>query len=419
MAVEFVADFELLMPAGDARAGQGGGQDKAVFSTSLQAAKDLIEVFSAQGKDPTTWWEFKGAADRERHAEESAAGGARVRKLGVSRKYDAASRGLFIKVTDRAILPKPPRRLNLVHPYLVFQCFVPEHSSGFRCTLVITDDKGEEKALSFSSMLHNALVNSPIRKCLPLQLQSDVWVNLVIDMQDLVPVFFQGAKFASLDRIELEAACRLRRIFTTAFKPNETHFIPAQTPGAPVLLSRTRNEAGAWSASKQSALSSPPAQAPCDADPAHTLPSSLLLPSTCAASTVVVDAHQASPPASENGTSAPPSTREPSSVKHRGAPRPRVRDAWMDYSVPRDDDSLLGPRDFTGRGTLDEEEADAILARERLAMQVCVRPRVSRLTRTNTHTRIRTPEYTHTHTHTHTVRFRQRVRLFADARGAV
>ena len=116
----------------------------------------------------------------------------------------------------------------------------------------MTDTNGSEKCIFFSSMLKSALLNNPLRKCLPLPLQTDVWMNLVIDMGDLMPFFFDGAQFASLDRIELEAACRLRRIFTTSFKPSEDHFIvpglpprafsppsisPSATPHAPLSIS--------------------------------------------------------------------------------------------------------------------------------------------------------------------------------------
>ena len=46
--------------------------------------------------------------------------------------------------------------------------------------------------------------------------------------------FFDDAEFARLDRIELEAACRLRRIFTTSWKPSEEHFaIPGTQLAAP------------------------------------------------------------------------------------------------------------------------------------------------------------------------------------------
>jgi len=51
--------------------------------------------------------------------------------------------------------------------------------------------------------------------------KTDVWMNLVIDMGELMPFFFDGAKFATLQRIDLEAACRLRRccVFMN-FPPN-------------------------------------------------------------------------------------------------------------------------------------------------------------------------------------------------------
>ena len=227
--------------------GLGGGHEthlvKTVFSAGLQRTKSYVEVFSAQGKDPTSWSQFKGQADQasQKETKEDDCG---LRKFGIRRKYDAATKGLFITVTSHATLPKPPLRLNLVHSYLIFQCFVPAKSNGFRCCLTITDEKGEEKALAFSSMLKNALINNPIRKCLPLPLQTDVWMNLVIDLADLVPFFFDGAQFVTLDRIELEAACRLRRIFTTSFKPSEEHFVPGDTVAT--LTSRTRNEGGMW-----------------------------------------------------------------------------------------------------------------------------------------------------------------------------
>jgi len=44
-------------------------------------------------------------------------------------------------------------------------------------------------------------------------------MNLVIDMGELMPFFFDGAKFATLQRIDLEAACRLRRFCVYIYFP--------------------------------------------------------------------------------------------------------------------------------------------------------------------------------------------------------
>ena len=43
---------------------------------------------------------------------------------GINRKYDSVSRGVYVTLTSPATLPKPPLRLNLIHPYIVFQCLV-------------------------------------------------------------------------------------------------------------------------------------------------------------------------------------------------------------------------------------------------------------------------------------------------------
>jgi hypothetical protein len=204
--------------------GSGGsaqGHDAPLVKTVFSKAttKTLQEVFSAQGKDPTSWWEFRAqvcnAREREREREkesffrlclplldaaliktnfrthahthtqsdklqllEKFDDGASVdKKHGVTRKYDPGIRGLYITVTSAATLPKQPLRLNLVHPYIVFQCMVPANTSGFRCSLVMTDTSGQEKTIFFSSMLKSALLNNPLRKCLPLPLQT-VYINM-------------------------------------------------------------------------------------------------------------------------------------------------------------------------------------------------------------------------------------------------
>ena len=168
---------------------------KTVFSAGLQRTKNFVDVFSAQGKDPTHWWHFKDAVDKDILREFNKEGGGDFTvgaKQGLCMKYEPVLRGLFITLSSHATLPKPPLRLNLVHPYIVFQCLVPAGSSGFRCSLTMTDESGQEKIIFFSSMLKNALLNNPLRKCLPLPLQTDVWMNLVIDMGDLMSFFFEG-----------------------------------------------------------------------------------------------------------------------------------------------------------------------------------------------------------------------------------
>ncbi|KAJ1474464.1 hypothetical protein T484DRAFT_3260090 [Baffinella frigidus] len=215
-------------------------------------ARDYVEVFSAQGKDPAQNWAFRKLMPlgTEIDPREAARIEAAREQKGMVRVYAPEVKGYYVRLTQQASLPKAPLKLELIQPYVVFQTFVPSAGNGFRVRLEVSTERGAEKTLFLSSGLKTSLLTNPERKCLPLPVQSDVWLNLVVDLADLVQNLFPGDKFYALKGIELESSCRIRRIFTVLKKPTADTFAPrdGDQAGDAVVVGRVRSSTQGWSA---------------------------------------------------------------------------------------------------------------------------------------------------------------------------
>ena len=177
--------------------------------------------FLHRGKDPTENWSFrKLTAMSETHSSEEKG------QRGMVRVYAPEIKGYYVRLTQQGSFPKAPLQLSLLQPYVVFQTFVPSDSNGFRVRLEVSTESGKEVTLFLSSGLKSALLTNPQRKCLPLPVQSDVWLSIVVDLGDLLDGLFPGEQFQSLQGIELEASCRIRRVFTVASRPSADDFVP-------------------------------------------------------------------------------------------------------------------------------------------------------------------------------------------------
>ena len=240
--------------------------------------RKYVEVFSAQGKDPTENWSFrKLTAMSETHSSEEKG------QRGMVRVYAPEIKGYYVRLTQQGSFPKAPLQLSLLQPYVVFQTFVPSDSNGFRVRLEVSTESGKEVTLFLSSGLKSALLTNPQRKCLPLPVQSDVWLSIVVDLGDLLDGLFPGEQFQSLQGIELEASCRIRRVFTVASRPSADDFVPriAESGGSAVIVQRVRDSAETWSAHTVSDNTQ---------EDGLDLPLHLLFPSSCVSSTMIVDA---------------------------------------------------------------------------------------------------------------------------------
>ncbi|EKX44162.1 hypothetical protein GUITHDRAFT_139999 [Guillardia theta CCMP2712] len=215
-----------------------------VFDTEPQKIKDHILVYSSHGKDPTSLWSFSSQTGIKSSS-------SRGSDKGIVREYSAGE--------------------------CSYKCLVPSGHSGFRCSLLLST---EVTALLLRFMILSPLLNNMHRICLPLAIQTDVWVNVVIDLEGLIQQYHPSLTFRGLERIELETACRIRKIFTLLVRPSESSFTKPERSS----MSRERGKKGAWRASIEKASSS-------DKREQEEIAEELLFPATCQHTTLFICQH--------------------------------------------------------------------------------------------------------------------------------
>ncbi|KAJ1627302.1 hypothetical protein T492DRAFT_876870 [Pavlovales sp. CCMP2436] len=170
-------------------------------STSASA----LELLTASGSQPTAQWNVRGK---------------------VTRTYDSLLRSYTLACeggpTTRLALPKDERKsLALTHSVLVLQLAL-SRDRPFSFELTMSDAAGTRRhVLVTYALVHNALralvrrevarlhgepISTPLHTRLPLlTLPRGTWVNLVLDLGDLMDVFF-ATQFTRLDGISLVLA---------------------------------------------------------------------------------------------------------------------------------------------------------------------------------------------------------------------
>ncbi|XP_062852694.1 uncharacterized protein C3orf67 homolog isoform X2 [Trichomycterus rosablanca] len=167
----------------------------------------VVEIFSAQGKDPVAKWKLSG-------------------QPSISKVFDKEVKG-FVYIlegssqTHRMQLPKDGKTpLVLIQKFLVLQVNVPS-GKDFSTELVVTD-QGHLKRRLYLSTVHKEFSATPLHARIPLtSLRRDIWCNLCIDLGSFSAELFRGASFLSLDGIIISACCKVRRIFTMRTVPSD------------------------------------------------------------------------------------------------------------------------------------------------------------------------------------------------------
>mmetsp|Transcript_27420 Transcript_27420/g.89748 ORF Transcript_27420/g.89748 Transcript_27420/m.89748 type:complete len:1115 (+) Transcript_27420:85-3429(+) len=185
----------------------------ALFQHDYQQAA-FFEVFSPQGKNPTTNWKMCGGK-------------------AVKRVYDKSAKGNVYNIAGgpgtKMSLPKDERKsMVLLQPFLVLQFMVPIGSS-ISFELGISDMSSTRRRLYFSTSF-SEIKRTPLHCQIPLgMLPRGVWLNLAVHVADLVACNFQQS-FRSLELIALGAVCKLRKIFTVKQAPPESLLIEGASP---------------------------------------------------------------------------------------------------------------------------------------------------------------------------------------------
>jgi hypothetical protein len=173
----------------------------SLFDNTFQGGA-VVDVFGASGSNPTANWKVQGP---------------------VEKVYDKSVKGYVFRCeggpSARMQLPKDDRRtLGLVQPYLVLQICVPA-GKPFALELSISDTARARRRVLLSTSFREP-VRTPLHTRLPLAaLVRDVWANLTLDLVDLVATNFPGATFARLESLTLNAAFKVRRVFTLKSAP--------------------------------------------------------------------------------------------------------------------------------------------------------------------------------------------------------
>ncbi|KAM7040658.1 protein CFAP20DC isoform 2-T5 [Acridotheres tristis] len=142
-------------------------------------------------------------------------------------EYDKELKGFVFVLEGNSLINKMklPREtkqtLGLVQQFLTLQIFVPL-GKDFSTELLITDFENIKRRL-YLSTVHKELSVTPLHAKIPLfMIKRKIWCNMCIDLVTFTYEIFRGAFFRSLDGIIISANCKLRKIFTLKFKPQDT-----------------------------------------------------------------------------------------------------------------------------------------------------------------------------------------------------
>nr|XP_036875132.1 protein CFAP20DC isoform X7 [Manis javanica] len=169
----------------------------------------FVEIFSAQGKNPGAKWKILGTPSV------------------IWKEFDKEVKSFVFVLegssqTNKIQLPKENKQiLGLIQRFLVLQIYIPL-GQDFSTELLITD-LGNIKRRLYLSTVHKELSSTPLHAKIPLfMIKRKIWCNLCIDLVAFTSEIFKGAVFQSLDGIIVSANCKLRKIFTLKYKPQDT-----------------------------------------------------------------------------------------------------------------------------------------------------------------------------------------------------
>ncbi|XP_029990857.1 protein CFAP20DC [Sphaeramia orbicularis] len=166
----------------------------------------VVEIFSAQGKDPVAKWKLCGGPS------------------AIHKEYNKEIKGFVycLEGSSQTVKMQMPENgkmsLGLLQRFLVLQVNIPQ-SKDFSIELVITDT-GHLKRRLYLSTVHKELSVTLWHARIPLAgLKRNIWSTLCIDLVSFTGELFKDTGFLRLDGITLFASCKLRRIFTMKTEP--------------------------------------------------------------------------------------------------------------------------------------------------------------------------------------------------------
>ncbi|XP_078731058.1 protein CFAP20DC [Lampetra fluviatilis] len=198
--------MRLLLRDRDTPAGHGGdSRGSTMFKKEFQGGES-VEVFSAQGKDPTARWHLHGGTSC------------------IQKVFARDVRGFVYTLEGspqmtRMQLPKDShQQLSLLQPFLAVQ-LNQAAGSDFSLELLV-QDLGATRRRLYLSTAQREVAGTQLHARLPLaSLPRSVWCVLVLDLASLSSLAFPGSTFSSLEGVAISASCRLRKILTLKTAP--------------------------------------------------------------------------------------------------------------------------------------------------------------------------------------------------------
>lgn len=172
-----------------------------------------LDVFSVHGKDPLSKLKIHGPS------------------AAVKKEFDNDLRTFILALhgdsaRSKIAFPKSSKQtLYLSQQYLVFQIFVQPGQS-FSLEVVVVTQSNLKLRLILSSSNREIVVTAHHVKMPCVIMETNTWLNLCIDLTDIVMSYFEGNHFSHVDSLVISANCKLKRIFTLKETPVHALDIP-------------------------------------------------------------------------------------------------------------------------------------------------------------------------------------------------
>ena len=101
--------------------------------------------------------------------------------------------------------------LNLIHGFLTFQIYLNSTKS-FTIEIAISDNNYGKKRILLSACSKEFIINQMHCRIPIINIPTNIWINLSIDILSFVSECFKGQSFRAIDSICLSADCKIRRI---------------------------------------------------------------------------------------------------------------------------------------------------------------------------------------------------------------
>jgi hypothetical protein len=173
-----------------------------MFASEFQGGP-CVEVFTAQGSNPTSKWKVTG----------------KPKKI-----YDKDVKSYVYELENSAKLQVPMNDrqfLGLNQPFLVLQLYVTP-GKNFALELAILDLQRKRRRIGCSSGTRETVCKDTHAR-LPIgPMVKGGWLNLCIDLRNIVGHLWPGAEYLSLELIQISANCKLRKVATMRGSPADS-----------------------------------------------------------------------------------------------------------------------------------------------------------------------------------------------------